>query len=234
MFLVLLGPPGAGKGTQADLLAETWGLAHIASGDLFREVMREGGELGQEIREYYDRGELVPDELTIEMFLERLSRQDCARGAILDGFPRNREQAEALDKALDTRGLSIGAVAHIRVADEEILSRLGGRWTCRSCGTIYHERHNPPAKRGRCDQCGGELYQRSDDQPETVGRRLVVYTEQTAPLIEYYRSQGKLLEVDGHGDAESVNEALVEVLEPLLTRAGLSRGSSAAARRGIE
>ena len=230
MFLLLLGPPGAGKGTQAALLAERWGLAHIASGDLFREAMRSGGELGRRIKEYYDRGELVPDELTIDMFLERLGRPDCARGAVLDGFPRNRDQAEALDRALAARGLALERAASIEVDENEVLARLGGRWTCRTCGAIYHERNSPPRRAGACDQCGGELYQRSDDQPETVRRRLAVYQEQTAPLIDYYRSQGKLLEVDGEGDVEAVSRALSEALAPLLARPEPQQGKAAAGR----
>jgi adenylate kinase len=214
MFLILLGPPGAGKGTQAALLAEARGLAHIATGDMFREAMRSDSELGKQAKAYYERGELVPDELTIRMLLERLSQPDCAGGCMLDGFPRNLEQAKALDSALAERGQGVDQVAYIRVSEEELIQRLGGRWTCRGCGAVYHERHSPPATAGRCDQCGGELYQRSDDQPETVRRRLNVYFRETAPLVEYYRGRGKLAEVDGEQGIEAVGQALMDALEP--------------------
>jgi len=214
MFLILLGPPGAGKGTQAALLAEVRGLAHIATGDMFREAMRSGSELGQQAKAYYDRGELVPDELTIRMLLERLSQPDCAGGCMLDGFPRNLEQAKALDGALAQRGQAVDQVAYIRVSEEELVQRLGGRWTCRGCGAVYHGRNSPPATAGRCDQCGGELYQRSDDQPETVRRRLTVYFRDTAPLVEYFRQRGKLVEVNGEQGIEAVSQALMDALEP--------------------
>jgi adenylate kinase len=214
MFLILLGPPGAGKGTQAAFLAEARGLAHIATGDMFREAMRSGSEVGQQAKAYYDRGELVPDELTIRMLLERLAQPDCAGGCMLDGFPRNLEQAKALDSALAERGQAVDQVAYIRVGEEELIERLGGRWTCRRCGAVYHQQNSPPATAGRCDQCGGELYQRSDDQPETVRRRLTVYFRDTAPLVEYYRQRGKLAEVDGGQDIEAVGRALMDALEP--------------------
>lgn len=214
MFLILLGPPGAGKGTQAALLVETWNLAHIATGDMFREAMRSGSEVGQQAKAYYDRGELVPDELTIRMLLERISQPDCARGCLLDGFPRNLDQAKALDAALSERGQAVDYAAYIRVGEEELVQRLSGRWTCRGCGAVYHERYSPPKTAGRCDQCGGELYQRTDDQPETVRRRLGVYFRDTAPLVEYYRQEGKLVEVDGAQSIEAVGRALKEALEP--------------------
>jgi adenylate kinase len=213
MFLILLGPPGAGKGTQAALLVEARGLAHIATGDMFREAMRSGSEVGQQAKAYVDRGELVPDELTIRMLLERLTQPDCAGGCMLDGFPRNLEQAKALDAALTERGQAVDHVAYIRVSEEELTERLGGRWTCRQCGAVYHQRNSPPATAGRCDQCGGELYQRSDDQPETIRRRLTVYFRDTAPLVEYYRQRGKLIEVDGEQGIEAVGRALLSALE---------------------
>ena len=213
MFLILLGPPGAGKGTQAALLAEARSLAHIATGDMFREAMRSGSEVGQQAKAYVDRGELVPDELTIRMLLERLTQPDCAGGCMLDGFPRNLEQAKALDTALTERGQAVDHVAYIRVSEEELTERLGGRWTCRQCGAVYHQRNSPPATAGRCDQCGGELYQRSDDQPETIRRRLTVYFRDTAPLVEYYRQRGKLIEVDGQQGIEAVGRALLNALE---------------------
>jgi adenylate kinase len=213
MFLILLGPPGAGKGTQAALLAEARGLAHIATGDMFREAMRSGSEVGQQAKAYVDRGELVPDELTIRMLLERLTQPDCASGCMLDGFPRNLEQAKALDAALAERGQAVNHVAYIRVSEGELMERLGGRWTCRQCGAVYHQRNSPPATAGRCDQCGGDLYQRSDDEPETVRRRLTVYFRDTAPLVEYYRQRGKLVEVDGEQGIEPVSRALLDALE---------------------
>src|SRR4030042_205044 len=190
MFLILVGPPGAGKGTQAAFLAETWKLAHIATGDMFREAMRSGTEVGNQAKANYDRGELVPDELTIKMLLERLAQPDCARGCLLDGFPRNLEQAKALDAALSQRGQAVDQVAYIRVGEEELVQRLGGRWTCRGCGAVYHERFSPPAAAGKCDQCGGELYAGSDDPPDTVRRRLTVYFRETAPLAAHSRQRG--------------------------------------------
>jgi len=214
MFLILLGPPGAGKGTQAALLVETWNLAHIATGDMFREAMRSGGEVGQQAKAYYDRGELVPDELTIRMLLERISQPDCGRGCLLDGFPRNLDQAKALDAALSKRSQAVDHAAYIRVGEEELVQRLSGRWTCRGCGAVYHEQYSPPKTAGRCDGCGGELYQRTDDQPDTVRRRLGVYFRDTAPLVEYYRHEGKLVEVDGGQSIEAVGRALKEALEP--------------------
>jgi len=212
LFLILLGPPGAGKGTQAVVLAEKRGLAHIATGDMFREAMRSGSELGQQAKAYVDRGELVPDELTIRMLLERLAQPDCARGCVLDGFPRNLDQAKALDAALAERRQAVNTAVYIRVGEEDLIERLGGRWTCRQCGAVYHQRNNPPATAGRCDQCGGELYQRSDDQPETIRRRLGVYFRETAPVVEYYRQEGKLLEADGEQDIEAVGRSLAEAL----------------------
>jgi adenylate kinase len=214
MFLILLGPPGAGKGTQAAFLAEARGLAHIATGDMFREAMRSGSEVGQQAKAYVDRGELVPNEITIRMLLERLSQPDSASGCMLDGFPRTLEQAKALDSALAERGQGVDQVAYIRVGEEELIERLGGRWTCRQCGAVYHQRNSPPKTAGRCDQCGGELYQRTDDQPETVRRRLTVYFRDTEPLVEYYRQRGKLVEVDGGQGIEAVGRALVDALEP--------------------
>jgi adenylate kinase len=214
MFLILLGPPGAGKGTQAALLAQAGDLAHIATGDMFREAMRSGSEVGQQAKAYVDRGELVPDEITVRMLLERLTQPDCAGGCMLDGFPRTLEQAKALDSALAGRGQAVDQVAYIRVGEEELIERLGGRWTCRQCGAVYHQRNSPPKTAGRCDQCGGELYQRSDDQPETVRRRLTVYFRDTEPLVEYYRQRGKLVEVDGGQGIEAVGGALLKGLGP--------------------
>jgi adenylate kinase len=213
LYVVLFGAPGAGKGTQAAILAEKTGLVHITTGELFREAIRQETELGKQAKPYYDQGQLVPDRLTIAMLLERLSQGDCARGAILDGFPRTLEQATALDEALAQEGRAIDKVVYIQVAENELLGRLAGRWSCRQCGSVYHERFQPPRQAGRCDQCGGELYQRDDDKPETVRSRLEVYFQQTAPLIEYYRARGKLVEIDGDKPVEEVAKGLLAVVE---------------------
>jgi adenylate kinase len=213
LYVILFGAPGAGKGTQAAILAEKTGLVHITTGELFREAIRQETELGKQAKPYYDRGQLVPDHLTIAMLLERLAQGDCARGCLLDGFPRTLEQATALDEALAQEGKAIEKVAYIQVPQNELLSRLSGRWTCRQCGSVYHERFQPPRQAGRCDQCGGELYQREDDKPETVRRRLEVYFQQTAPLIDYYRARGKLVEIDGDRSVEEVAESLLAAVE---------------------
>ncbi|GAB4567201.1 MAG: adenylate kinase [Anaerolineae bacterium] len=208
LYIVLLGAPGAGKGTQARLLSEALGLAHVSSGDLFRENLSKQTELGLLAKQYMDRGELVPDDVTIRMVMERLSREDCQRGAILDGFPRTVAQAQALDEALEAQGNSVAIVPYIKVGEEALVARLSGRWICRQCQATYHTLFNPPAQPDVCDVCGGELYQRSDDTPETVRNRLKVYFEQTAPLIEYYRSRGVLVEIDGEQEVEQVNRDL--------------------------
>jgi adenylate kinase len=213
LYVILFGAPGAGKGTQAAILAEKTGSVHITTGELFREAIRQETELGKQAKPYYDRGQLVPDHLTIAMLLERLSQGDCARGCLLDGFPRTLEQATALDEALAQEGKAIGKVAYIQVSEDELLGRLSGRWTCRQCGSVYHERFQPPRQAGRCDRCGGELYQREDDKPETVRKRLEVYFQQTASLIDYYRARGKLVEVDGDGSVEEVAESLLAAVE---------------------
>ena len=213
MYVILFGAPGAGKGTQAAILAGKTGLVHITTGELFREAIRQETELGKQAKPYYDRGQLVPDHLTIAMLLERLSQGDCARGCLLDGFPRTLEQATALDEALAREGKVIEKVAYIQVSEDELLGRLSGRWNCRQCGSVYHERFQPPRQAGRCDQCGGELYQREDDKPETVRRRLEVYFQQTAPLIDYYRARGKLVEIDGDRSVEEVAEDLLAAVE---------------------
>ncbi len=210
MILILLGPPGAGKGTQADLISEKAGVAHVATGDLFRENIRNKTELGMQAEAYVSKGALVPDELTVRMLLDRLDRPDTQKGALLDGFPRTVEQARALDEALQKRGQAVEKVLYIKVGEEEVVRRLAGRWTCRNCGAVYHEVFNPPKIAGKCDKCGGELYQRDDDKPETVRNRLGVYTQQTAPLIDYYQKQGKLLEVNGEQDTEAVGKDLLK------------------------
>lgn len=202
-----------GKGTQAVVLAEKTGLVHITTGELFREAIRQETDLGKQAKVYYDQGQLVPDHLTIAMLLERLSQGDCAGGCILDGFPRTLEQAAALDEALAREGKVIDKVVYIQAPEDELLSRLSGRWSCRQCGSVYHERFQPPREAGRCDQCGGELYQREDDKPETARRRLEVYAEQTVPLIDYYRERGKLLEIDGNKSVGEVAENLLAAVE---------------------
>ncbi len=209
-YVVLLGAPGAGKGTQALRLVEALSLPHIASGDLFRENLKNETQLGRLAKTYMDAGELVPDDVTIGMVRERLSRPDCADGAIFDGFPRTIPQAEALDEVLAELGGRLRVVPYVRVSEDVLLARLAGRWTCKSCGAVFHELFNPPRVKGVCGECGGQLYQRADDTPETQRRRIKVYFEQTSPLIEYYRQRGLLVEVDGDRSVEEVLTALLE------------------------
>ena len=212
MYIVFLGAPGAGKGTQASRVADELKLAHIASGDMFREALEKGDELAKEARSYMEKGVLVPDDVTIRMVLERISASDCENGAIFDGFPRNLAQAEALDQALAKQDKVIDKVVYIKVSEEELLARLSGRWICRKCQAPYHISNSPPKVRGKCDQCGGELYQRTDDAVETVKERLQVYFAQTAPLINYYAKDGKLLEVDGEGGVDRVSELILQAI----------------------
>ncbi|MBI2917222.1 MAG: adenylate kinase [Chloroflexi bacterium] len=202
--IVLLGAPGAGKGTQADALVKTLGVPHIASGDLFRDHQSRGTELGVLARSYMERGELVPDDVTIRMVEERLTREDARVGFALDGFPRTLEQARALDRVLVRQGRCVDMVIYIRVPEEELERRLGGRWLCGTCQAPYHVVFSPPRRVGVCDRCGGELFQRADDAPETVRQRLSVYLGQTLPLIQYYKGMGKLVEVDGSRPIEEV------------------------------
>ena len=218
MYLVLLGPPGAGKGTQAERLEKELKLPHVASGDLFRENLRNETELGLLAKTYMDKGELVPDDVTIAMVRDRLQRPDCDQGAILDGFPRTQPQAQSLDTMLVDMGRKLDGVLYIAAPDEELVRRLSGRWICRQCQTPYHTMFNPPAQEGVCDVCGGELYQRDDDKPETVRARLKVYRQQTATLIDYYRQAGLLVEVDGAGDIETVSAALLDAARNLAKR----------------
>lgn len=203
-FVILLGPPASGKGTQAARLREALDLPHVASGDLFRENLKNETELGRKAKVYMDRGELVPDDVTIGMVMDRLSQPDCADGALLDGFPRTIAQAEALAQALAERGHRISVVPNIVVPDEVLIERVSGRRLCRTCGESYHVQFNPPEQPGVCDNDGGELYQRDDDKPETVRQRLKVYWKQTSPLIDYYRSQGVLVEVNGDQAIDAV------------------------------
>ena len=212
MYIVLLGAPGAGKGTQAVMLAGKKKLVQVASGDLFRKALQEQTELGKKAKVYMEKGQLVPNEITIQMVLERLSAPDCAGGAILDGFPRNIEQAKALDKAMALKSRAIDKVVYIKVSEGELLKRLGGRWICRNCQVPYHEVDSPPKIKGKCDRCGGELYQRADDNVATVKKRLEVYFAETSPLIDYYKRAGKLLEIDGEGAADDVNRRILTAL----------------------
>ena len=207
MKVILLGPPGAGKGTQALRLAEELGLTRVSSGDLFREHQRNGTELGDLARGYMERGALVPDDVTIKMVMEWIDAPEQARGFVLDGFPRTETQARALDRELGDDG--IDAALYIKVSHEELTRRLDGRLICRDCQTPYHELSSPPGQARVCDRCGGELYQRADDRPEAVRVRIQVYTEETEPLIQYYREQGKLQEVNGEGSIGAVGDALV-------------------------
>src|SRR4030067_607644 len=210
-YIVLLGPPGAGKGTQAQFISTELGLPHISSGDLFREHLKRQTELGKLAKGYIDRGELVPDDVTISMVCERLSRLDCSSGALLDGFPRTPAQADSLARMLEDFHAKVDVVPYISVPEQGLIERLTGRWTCRSNGHIFHEKFNPPREAGRCDIDGSELYQREDDESETVIKRIHVYLKQTMPLIEYYRQQGLLLEVDGRQTIEKVSMDLLGV-----------------------
>lgn len=212
-FLVLLGPPGVGKGTQAQILSRETKLAHISSGDLFRENFKNNTELGKLAKSYMDKGQLVPDDVTIAMIRERLKIEDCQNGAILDGFPRTPAQADALTPMLREFGGEVNAVPYI-TADENILAqRLATRFTCRAKGHIYNEKTNPPKVQGVCDIDGSELYQRDDDKAETVKTRIHVYAQQTMPLVEYYRTKGKLIEINGAQDVEQVTKDLLAALK---------------------
>ena len=211
-YIVLLGPPGAGKGTQAQIISTVLGLPHVSSGDLFRENLRNGTELGKVAEGYITRGELVPDNVTIQMVRERLARPDAISGVLLDGFPRTPAQAEALDKILSQFDGGVKIVPYINVPEQVLIERLSGRWTCRSQGHIFHEKYNPPLKSGVCDIDGSELYQREDDRAETVARRIRVYLEQTQPLINYYRQRELLVEVDGEQTIEAVTAELMAAL----------------------
>jgi adenylate kinase len=212
-YIVLLGPPGVGKGTQAEVLAEKTALAHISSGDLFRENIKNQTELGKLAQSYMNKGELVPDDVTIGMVRDRISRFDCQDGAILDGFPRTPVQAEALQKMLAEFHSQVTLVPYVTAPEEILVERLSGRRTCRANGHIFHVKYNPPRKPGVCDLDGSELYQREDDQAETVKRRIQVYLKQTAPLIAFYRKQGLLVEIDGGQPIEQVTQSLMAALD---------------------
>ena len=212
MYIVLLGPPGAGKGTQAQVVAREFGLVHVSSGDLFRENLKNETELGKLAQGFMSRGELVPDDVTIAMVKDRIIRPDCAQGVLLDGFPRTPAQADALAKMLAELGGGVTSVPYISVPAEVLIERLSGRWTCPTCGSVYHEKYNPPVAAGKCDREGSELIQREDDKPATVERRIRVYMEQTAPLIKYYKDRGLLVEVDGTQSIEGVSSLMLAAL----------------------
>ena len=212
MYIILLGAPGAGKGTQAAYVAQKLNLVHIATGDLFRQAIEQGTELGIRVKSYMEKGVLVPDEITVGTILERMSAPDCESGVVFDGFPRNLEQAEALDKALAKQAKTVDKVVYIKVSEEELLKRLSGRWICRDCQTPYNIIDSPPKVWGKCAECGGELYQRPDDAVETVKKRLQVYFAETAPLIDYYTQADKLTEIDGEGDVDEVGGRIIAVL----------------------
>jgi adenylate kinase len=212
-FIVLLGPPGAGKGTQAQIGSQKLGIPHVSSGDIFRENLKNQTELGTLAKGFMDRGELVPDDVTIAMIRERLSRPDCAGGALLDGFPRTPTQAEALDAMLADMGQRVTWVPFINVPEDDLVGRLSARWTCRQNPLhIYNLKTNPPVKAGVCDFDGAELFQRDDDKPETVKNRIQVYFNQTMPLIEYYRKNGVLVEVDGRQSIDKVSADMLEAI----------------------
>lgn len=212
LYLVLLGGPGAGKGTQAERLSESLGIPQVSTGDLFRRNLKQETELGVLAKGYMDRGELVPDRVTVGMVRERLLEPDAAGGAILDGFPRTVAQAEALEELLVDLGAGLAVVPYIKVPEDILLARLAGRWTCKKCGAMYHQLFSLPQEPGVCDKCGGELYQRPDDTPETQAHRIEVYFEQTAPLIGYYREKGLLAEVDGRPGIEEIQAELLEIV----------------------
>jgi len=206
--IAFLGPPGAGKGTQARDLAQEWGVLHLATGDMLREAVAAGSPLGREAKDYMDRGALVPDDVIIRMMGERLGRADARRGFILDGFPRTIAQAEALGTLLKDLGLTLDTVVYFDVSEPELLRRLTGRRVCRKCGHTYHLVSNPPKRPGVCDACGGELYQREDDSEATVRNRLDVYRRQTSPLLDYYRQRQMLTTVSGEGPVATIRDAI--------------------------
>ena len=212
MFVILLGPPGAGKGTQAELLAASLGVPKISTGELFREAMAQGTALGQDVATYIDRGQLVPDETTMGVLRKRLENPDAEAGAVLDGFPRTIKQAEQLDCLLDERGSTVDRVIDVDVPTAEIVRRLSGRWTCRNCNASYHEQFAPPKQPGLCDRCGGALYQRSDDRPEAITVRLDTYRQRTEPLVDYYKKALKLRVVAGNQPKDVVTRALISAV----------------------
>lgn len=214
--VVLLGPPGAGKGTQAKLLQEKLDACQISTGDILRKAVGDETALGKEAAQYIERGALVPDELIVNMVAERLKENDCQPGFILDGFPRNIGQAESLDRMLQQKNLSLNGVLSVQVPREVIIQRLAGRRSCKNCGALWHMTFSPPRQPGICDRCGGELYQRQDDEEQTVAHRLQVYEQQTAPLVQYYRNRKLLREIDGVGPVEQVRARVFAALEDVV------------------
>ena len=212
MKIIMLGAPGAGKGTQAKKIAAKYGIPHISTGDIFRANIKNGTELGKKAKTYMDQGLLVPDELVVDLVVDRVNQDDCENGYVLDGFPRTIPQAEALTEALEKMGQKVDFAIDVNVPDENIVKRMGGRRACVTCGATYHMLYAPTKKEGICDTCGGELILRDDDKPETVQKRLNVYDDQTQPLIDYYTSQGILRTVDGTVDIDDVFRAITEFL----------------------
>jgi adenylate kinase len=212
MKIIMLGAPGAGKGTQAKMIADKFGIPHISTGDIFRANIKNGTELGKKAKEFMDKGQLVPDELTVEILLDRVAQDDCKDGYVLDGFPRTIPQADVLDKELTKLGDKVDFAINVDVPDENIVRRMSGRRACLKCGATYHIEHIPPKKEGICDTCGSELVQRDDDKPETVLNRLKVYHDQTQPLIEYYDGKNILKTVDGTKDMQEVFNSIVSIL----------------------
>ena len=213
MKIVMLGAPGAGKGTQAKMISEKYNVPHISTGDIFRANIKENTPLGQKAKEYMDKGLLVPDELVVDLVVDRLAQDDAKNGYVLDGFPRTIPQAEALTEALDKIGEKLDYAIDVEVTDDNIINRMTGRRACVACGGTYHIKFNPTKKEGICDACGGELILRDDDKPETVKQRLTVYHDQTQPLIDYYTKEGILKEVDGTLDLQAVFAEIVKILE---------------------
>ena len=212
MKIIMLGAPGAGKGTQAKKIAEKYQIPHISTGDIFRANIKGGTELGMKAKTFMDQGMLVPDEITIGMLMDRIGQEDCINGYVLDGFPRTIPQAESLTKALSERGEAVDYAVNVDVPDENIINRMSGRRACLNCGATYHIVYNPSKKEGICDTCGQQLVLRDDDKPETVKKRLSVYHDQTQPLIDYYKNEGILAEVDGTKDMEEVFQDIVKIL----------------------
>ncbi|NBJ93946.1 adenylate kinase [Parablautia muri] len=213
MKIIILGAPGAGKGTQARIISEKFGIPNISTGDIFRANIKNGTQLGMEAKKYMDQGLLVPDELTVKILLDRVGQEDCKNGYILDGFPRNIPQAQVLDKALEERKEKLDYAINVDVPDENIIKRMSGRRACTGCGATYHIEHIPPKAEGICDTCGQELVLRDDDKPKTVKNRLDVYHEQTQPLIEFYEAKGILNTVDGTKDMKDVSAAIAAILQ---------------------
>ena len=213
MFILLMGPPGAGKGTQAEKLIRDYGIPQISTGDMFRAAVKSGTELGKEAKSYMDKGALVPDSVTIGIVGERLAQKDCQKGWILDGFPRTEAQAKALDDILKEMNISLTAVLEIKADAKGLIKRISGRLVCKGCGASFHKDFRPPAKEGICDNCGGELYQRADDNEATVGERLEVYEKSTRPLIDYYKKTEKLYEIDGDQEMDKVYDDICGVLK---------------------